>query len=644
MTSGARPDSPGATYRARLDRFRDAAGEEAGRASRLSRVRGVLFLLGVGLLTGAEVTGDPLATGLLVAGILSLAGFAEAVKRHRRARAEVSRLREMAGLNERALARLGREWEALPDVHADPVDPSHPYAADLTVTGERSLLRLCTDVVTRPGRDTLRAWLLEPAPTDRVPLRQEAVAELAPRLDFRQDLAIRGRAAGGPDSEPVDGLVAWGEEPSPWSPPGWLVAASWALPPISLGLLGAHLAGMTALPWWLAPVAAAWAAVGFRSRELEARMDRVGSGAERLGRYAELLAILSGLDADAPLLRELRDAVRSEGKSAADQLRRLERRVAWSEVRRNDLMHLPLQVLLLWDVHVVRSLESWRRRSGDSLSSWLEAVGALEALCALATLRADHPDWCFPEVGGGTDRLAAEALGHPLLPGERCVRNDVEVGPAGTFLFVTGSNMAGKSTLLRALGINTVLARAGGPACARTLRLPRLRVHTSMRVEESLSEGISYFMAELHRVRGVVDAARRADEGGSEGVLYLLDEPLQGTNEAERRVAVQTIVGHLLRTSAIGAVATHDLRLHATDLLDEAADPVHLEGTVRDEEDGPVLSFDYRLRPGLATSSNALALLRAVGLGTEEESPSGDPGEARADRDRHREDPGEDRG
>lgn len=621
MMPGAPRESPGATYRARRDHFRDAAAEEAARSSRLSRRRAVLFLLGVALLTGAEVVGRPLAPGLLLAGLLSLVGFWVAVRRHRRVRAEERRLEEMAALNEVALARLRRDWEALPDVPVAPVEPSHPYAGDLAVTGDRSLLRLCTNVVTGPGRDTLRRWLLRPAPPDRIRRRQEAVAELTPLLDFRQELTLQGRAAGGPVRERVGSLVAWGEETSPWRPPGWLVAASWALPPVSLGLLVAHLGGLTAVPWWLAPVAAAWAAVGFRSAELGARMERPESGAGPLGRYAELLAILSGLDADAPLLRELRDAVRGDRGSAPEEVRRLERRVAWSEVRRNDLVHFPLQVLLLWDVHVVRSLEAWRRRSGGRLGSWLEAVGKLEALCALAALRADHPDWCFPDVRTGADRLAAEELGHPLLPDDRCVRNDVEVGPAGTFLFVTGSNMAGKSTLLRALGMNAVLARAGAPACARSLRLPPLRVHTSMRVKESLSEGISYFMAELHRIRGVVEAARRADASGSGTVLFLLDEPLQGTNEAERRVAVRTIVRHLLRTSALGAVATHDLRLHATDLLDEAAHPVHLEGTVRDEEDGPVLSFDYHLRPGLATSSNALVLLRAVGLGEEEGDP-----------------------
>jgi len=249
-------------------------------------------------------------------------------------------------------------------------------------------------------------------------------------------------------------------------------------------------------------------------------------------------------------------------------------------------------------------------------------LGDLEALSALATLRADHPEWCFPSFSSGEGmesgeeedgpRLNGRKMGHPLLPPNACVRNDVDIGPPGSFLFVTGSNMSGKSTLLRAVGTNAVLAQAGGPVCAEAMTMAPMRVQTSMRTADSLAEGVSQYMAELNRIRGVVDAARDRDGGL---VLFLLDEPLQGTNEAERRVAVQTILGHLLDAEAIGAVATHDLYLDETDWLKGAANPVHLEGTVREGDGGPLLSFDYLVKPGRATSTNALALLRAVGLG-----------------------------
>jgi DNA mismatch repair ATPase MutS len=297
------------------------------------------------------------------------------------------------------------------------------------------------------------------------------------------------------------------------------------------------------------------------------------------------------------------------------ELERLGRRVGWADIRYSSMAHAFLQAFFVWDVHVLDALEKWKALSGSHVRGWLEAVGNLEALAALAALHADNPKWCFPVVSeDDQQRVVARGLGHPLLPQDLCVGNDLEVGPPGTFLFVTGSNMSGKSTLLRAVGINAVLAQAGGPVCAEAMRLVPVKTQTSMRTADSLAEGVSQYMAELKRIRQVVEAAWTNAAGT---VLFLLDEPLQGTNEAERRIAVQTILGHLVEAGAIGAVATHDLQLDQTDRLKLAAKAVRLEGVIREEPSGPLLTFDYVLNPGRATSTNALALLRAVGLGGE---------------------------
>lgn len=241
----------------------------------------------------------------------------------------------------------------------------------------------------------------------------------------------------------------------------------------------------------------------------------------------------------------------------------------------------------------------------------------MEALSALATVGHDHPDWTRPtwnEESESGDRILARALGHPLLHPDVCVRNDVEVGPAGSFLFITGSNMSGKSTLLRAVGANVVLAGAGAPVCAADLSLPEVRLWTSMRVDDSLADGISRFMAELLRVRAIVEAARNRTSG-EPPVLYLLDEMLQGTNTAERRVAARAVLHHLVGEGAIGAVTSHDLTLADDDDLVERRQAFHFREQVDSDEDGTHLTFDYILRPGLATTSNALRLLEAVGLG-----------------------------
>jgi DNA mismatch repair ATPase MutS len=269
----------------------------------------------------------------------------------------------------------------------------------------------------------------------------------------------------------------------------------------------------------------------------------------------------------------------------------------------------------LWDVHVLRSLERWQHAAGTEVRGWLEAVGEFEAIASLATLAHDHPDWTYPQLRADERVYRATALGHPLLRDDVRVCNDVVVGPPGSFLLVTGSNMSGKSTLLRALGVNAVLAQAGAPVCARELSMPPLDVHTSIRVQDSLARGVSYFMAELERLKQIVDAADEAARAGDAMQLFLLDEILHGTNTAERRIAARRVIRHLVDTGGLGAVTTHDLELAEEPLLAPSAHLVHFRETFREEENEEShLTFDYRLREGLATSTNALILMKLVGL------------------------------
>jgi len=240
--------------------------------------------------------------------------------------------------------------------------------------------------------------------------------------------------------------------------------------------------------------------------------------------------------------------------------------------------------------------------------AWIAALGELDALSSYATIAFDNPTWCTPEFRE-EPLISASGLGHPLLPDERRIVNDLEIGPPKTVLVVTGSNMSGKSTLLRATGLNIVLAQAGAPVCASALRMPPGDLQASIRVQDSLELGLSYFMAALARLKGIVDAAERRREGRV--LVYLLDEILQGTNSAERSIAVRGIVRHLLDAGAIGALTTHDLAVASEPPLDRAARLVHFTETVDDKGS---MSFDYRLRPGLATSRNALRLMQLIGI------------------------------
>jgi DNA mismatch repair ATPase MutS len=272
---------------------------------------------------------------------------------------------------------------------------------------------------------------------------------------------------------------------------------------------------------------------------------------------------------------------------------------------------LPIQAVTLWDLHVLRRLEIWQRDAGREVRAWFDAVGELEALAALAALHHDHPRWCFPELVDDP-RVIAEDLGHPLLPPASCVANDVSLGPPGTFLLVTGSNMSGKSTLLRAIGANAVLAHAGGPVCASRMQLPLLILGTSFRVQDSLADGVSYFMAELRRLKEVVDRAASVED--DRVLLFLLDEILLGTNVAERQIAVQQVLGQLVEHRALGAVATHDLSLADAEGLAERCQPIHFTETFFRDDDGPQMTFDYRARAGVSPTTNALKLLELVGL------------------------------
>jgi energy-coupling factor transporter ATP-binding protein EcfA2 len=424
-------------------------------------------------------------------------------------------------------------------------------------------------------------------------------------------------AAVEPDVEP---FLAWAEG-EPWllrRPV--LLGAARLLPVLAFAAIGAALFG--ALPWGLGllPALANLALSRGLGKRFDSAFDAVAAGERDILAYSAVLRLAAEAGLEGGRAGEIAAALTPQGTPAWRLMVSLRRRIEIADARHGSFHVIP-QALLLWDFHALWLLERWQAACGRRVRGWLAALGELEALAALAALAHDQPGWTFPEVAADAPPvLVARDLGHPLLADAARVGNDVEVGPPGTFLLVTGSNMSGKSTLLRALGTNVVLAQAGGPVCAAALRLPPLRLATSIRVEDSLADGVSRFMAEVLRIRDVVDAARRGGSGGEGGerplLLYLIDEALAGTNSRERQAAVRRVLGHLLASPAIGCITTHDLELAETEELRPGCHAVHFRETVHAEPvDGRMMTFDYRLRPGLATTSNALALLDLVGLG-----------------------------
>ncbi len=529
---------------------------------------------------------------------------------------------DVVAINEEGLLRLRRDWQALPLREPSTPPPPDSPAGDLDLWGRASLLHLLSTANTPAGQATLQRWLLNPAAPEVIRRRQAAVAELAALIDFRDALAQRGRRMTGAQAQ-YQGLIAWAEGPRWLAERPWIRWLSRVGPGAALALIVAQGAGWIGAPLWLVPVAINMGLSWARGGAVDAILDRVVARQRIFRAYADLFALVEAQSFEAEALRTIQQRLTAGHLRADQQLRRLGRRMPLADFRMF-LFFAPIQWLTLWTFHVLWLLERWQRDAGSSVRRWLDALGELEALAALATMLHDHPDWSLPRiVEDGTPVLHAEQLGHPLLPPATVVRNDVQVGPPGTFLLVTGSNMSGKSTLLRAIGVNVALAQAGGPVCAARMSLPPVEVATCMRVQDSLEQGVSYFMAEIRRLKLVVDRAQAARESRGRALLYLLDEILHGTNTAERQVAARQVIRHLIDLGAIGAVSTHDLTLADAPDLAAASQAVHFTEQFTRGPDGPRISFDYRLRPGLATSTNALKLMEIVGLPVQgEELPS----------------------
>jgi hypothetical protein len=609
-----------AVYRQRSAGFAVEERRLARVSFRFSLLRGGLFagfVVCLGMILARAGAGT---WGWWIAAAAWIAAFFAVLPAHDRIIATQRRAGDLRDLNEEALLRLERAWDRLPVPDAAGVaGVDGPLARDLDLFGRASLFQLLGTAHTPPGRGTLARWLFQPAPPEEIALRQEAIAEWAPEIDFRQQIEVRARPLSKVPLVPSDTerLLQWAEG-TPWllARPA-LVWLSRLLPVATVAaILAAGASDFPAGPAWLCVMVNLALSYSLRER-MEETLNRASAREGEMRRYAEAMEVVAGRPPRAAALRRIAGVLAPEGTPAHRWMDLLHRRVELSDTRHSTLLHMPLQLLLLWDFHMVWLLESWQRAVGGRVRGWLEALGEAEALAALAGLRGDNPDWTFPVVAKGEDRFAARALGHPLIAADRRVANDVEVGPAGTFLLVTGSNMSGKSTLLRALGVNAVLAQAGGPVCAAALRLPPVELATSILIEDSLAAGVSFFMAEVLRIKAVVEAADRSATVGRT-LLYLLDEILRGTNSSERQVAVRRVVRHLLRQGALGAVSTHDLQLAEIEELRAACRPVHFRETIHPGGDGPAMTFDYVMRPGVATTVNALKLMELVGLPPED--------------------------
>jgi hypothetical protein len=578
----------------------DSAARQQAMARAFNRVafaRLTLFVLGVSVALAGFMAHFILGCVILVAVIVV---FVVLMRRHE----AIIVARDMAGaqcvINDNELAWLeGRE---VPAEFASPEAPAvHPYASDLDLFGAGSLFAFCNRAETALGRQCLADWLLKPGKIEDISQRQEAVCELRDDIEWRQSLQAAGFQLG---DEVDQAFLERFAEPIEKIPP---VPVLVGVPLAFIGVVVLALA--SAVPPVLVGLMIVVSSVAIRiflgdSTELYKQAAQL---AETLGPYQRLLATIEGREFKSPMLRSSQDALRGGGAAATAQLSELNRIVQCLAVRHNPLLHFPLNMLLLWDGWWVRKLAAWKTEHATVMAHWFARIAEFEAVASLATLAYNHPSWSMPEILPNENlSFVADGLGHPLLPDDRRIDNDISL-KAGGLLLISGSNMAGKSTFERAVGANAVLAQAGGPVCARSLSMTPLRCITSMRTQDSLKDNESTFYAELRRLKQVLDTV--AD---GERIIVLLDELLRGTNSRDQHAGVHALVRQLLsHPNAASLIATHDLELTAlAEELGQRVSNVCFNSRI----EGDKAIFDYRLRPGVCDSMNAVFLMRQMGI------------------------------
>lgn len=540
------------------------------------------------------------------AGALAVGTFVALVVVHARARArlESATARRRACAN--GIARMRRDWSALPEPPAATLAPAQSILAnDLAVTGHASLATLLNVATPALGGARVVRWLLgDPPSAEVVASRARSVDELRSRPELLLDVAAgtlrrqRGPTAGIGDFERWASRVPERDTVARARLGGW----------ISYALIAALAAAATqgAVALLAIALVAQLAVTGLARRRLEADLRGVDDAFTQSAAMARALGNVSAMTGIAGAAGEQARRVQ-DALAAMLSLRRL---LDWNNIRYSPMGLWMLNALAGLDAHLWRGIVRWRARHGAKVAGWIDATADIEAHVALATLGFENPEWTLPAVHDDASRpsLRATALGHPLIDPAKCVRNDLALERAGDLLIVSGSNMSGKTTYLRAAGLNALLAQSGGPVCAASFELHRCRVRTSVRVQDDLASGVSLFYAEARRLRDIVAAARTTDVPP---VLFLLDEILHGTNAADRRTATQLVLAHLSRAGAFGMVTTHDPLIAPPD--GARARHVHFSEELTSGADAG-LTFDYRVREGPATSANALAILRALGL------------------------------
>lgn len=622
-------DSPLEYYRSICKQCEETIREAGKKWTLLSYVRGVLFLVALIFFACRFIDVWQLgnywywAAGVAFLVFLSIAAVHANIENY----LDRTKLR-LRGMRH-SVSRCLRDWGDLPESNVKPPASFASVATDLDLFGNESLYQLVGTAHTPLGIETLTDWIANPAEAEEVARRQAAVAELKDRFEWRDEFGRECEYLGSSPTGPSE-FVEWAEGERWLESRPWLLWFARAIAAINSLLIIVFVTGLVPReicgPILLLTLSINFLITVFYAGKVHDVFNAISSRKREIDAYQKLFGKIQSLDVKCELLRELKDSLENSKTGAIGRIHKLDSLVTLANVRRAGLMfiaYLVVQFVFLWDVHVLGLIEKWHARNGSYARGWFDALGRWECVTALAKLAWDQPNWVFPEVRdlekvdpendvASQVYLAAEGIGHPLIADTDRICNDAQVGPVGTVLLVTGSNMSGKSTLLRSIGVNQTLAQMGSVVCAKSMTCVPMRIESSMRIHDELAAGVSFFMAELKRLKEIVDIAQ--DDAEPRPLLFLLDEILQGTNSGERHIAVTRVVQALIESGAIGAISSHDLELADQDSLGAICQTVHFREHFTKQDGHESMSFDYVMRQGVSPTTNALKLLKLVGI------------------------------
>ncbi len=609
-------------YQTSLESERETLARLSGSWRRVAFTRGGMFLLSIVPLFLAARSVLGFSTSWLILSGLLFFGFLVVAFLHERMSRGIRLSRLLVKMHQESLARMDRELDGVyTPVYKIP-DSVVPVSADLDLFGQQSLFQLLATPRTPFGVKTLGDWIAFGADVDEIKSRQVAVAELKDHDAWRREFRLRCEQLAASQSGP-NRFVEWAESENWVERRMWLLWLCRVIGLVAMASILLMIFGVLPLviagPIVMVVVALNLLISVFFAGSIHDIFNKISSHRDEISCYESLFGEVAEFKTESPFLLQIQKELADGENDVRKHIRSLSRLNWLANVRRNGMLFIPyiiFEFLFMWDIHILERLERWKSRTGHRAKTWFEALGRWEAILALSKLAHDNPEWTFPQVGnfeGDQAIVSCVQLGHPLMDLSR-VSNDVDVGPPGSVLLVSGSNMSGKSTLLRSLGVNSVLAQMGSVVCAEKMSLPLLQIESSMRIIDSLATGTSFFMAELKRLKEIVDLASELSSNSDRKLFFLLDEILQGTNSRERQIAVARVVQSLIDSGAIGAISTHDLELATTPELKKACVPVHFTEQFIEVDGKKKMTFDYRMRRGIAETTNALKLLELVGL------------------------------